>query len=146
MGSGVPDMGARGGLMSAITLRGEHHGRMTRRAPAGLGASGRALWREVMAEYGLNPAEALMLTQLARCADRIEAIEAELGGADLVTVGSMGQPRCNPLLGELRAQMRLSESLARSLALPMPGEDVGRRRSPTARENALARWGRGGVA
>ena len=119
---------------------------MVKRAPAGLGGAGRALWREVLTEYGLNPAEVLMLTQLCRCADRIEAIEAELATADLTVPGSTGQPVCNPLLGEVRAQMRLSESLARSLALPMPGEQVGRRRSPTAREAAMQRWHGHGVA
>ena len=132
-----------------VTAREQAHdgGVGTRRAPSGLKTAGRALWREVNASYGLNPAESLMLVQLCRCADRIEAIEAELDGADLVVPGSTGQPACHPLLGEWRAQARVAESLARSLALPMPGEDVGRRRSPSAREAAAQRWGRGhGVA
>jgi hypothetical protein len=117
-----------------------------KRPPAGLGDSGRALWRQVHADYGLNPAETLMLTQLCRTADRLDRIEAELATADLVTEGSMGQLVGHPLLAEWRMQARVAESLARSLALPMPGEDVGRRRSPTARENAMARWGTGGLA
>jgi hypothetical protein len=119
---------------------------MTTRTPAGLGPSGRALWRQVHAAYGLNPAETLMLTELCRVADRLDRIEHELAGAPLIVEGSTGQPRSHPLLGEQRAQMRLAESLARSLALPMPGESVGRRRSPSARENAMQRWHGHGVA
>src|SRR5260221_9941701 len=97
-----------------------------KRPPAGLGPSGRALWRETLSEYGLNPAESLMLTQLCRAADRLDAIETELSGADLTVEGSTGQPVAHPLLAEWRATARVAESLARSLALPMPGEEVGR--------------------
>jgi len=119
---------------------------MAKRAPAGLGCAGRALWSEVNREFGLNPAEQLMLTQLCRCADRIDAIEAELASAPLTVLGSVGQVKAHPLMAEWRAQARVAEALARSLALPMPHEREGRRRSPTARENAMTRWGRGGVA
>jgi len=119
---------------------------MTTRPPPGLGTSGRRLWREIHASYGLNPAETLMLAQLCRTADTLDQIQAELATADLVVTGSTGQPKCNPLLAEMRAQARVAESLARSLALPMPGEQAGRRRTPTARENAMARWSANGLA
>src|SRR5258707_1258060 len=68
-----------------------------KRPPAGLGPSGRALWRETLSEYGLNPAESLMLTQLCRAADRLDAIETELSGPDLTLEGSTGQPVAHPL-------------------------------------------------
>ena len=119
---------------------------LMKRPPAGLGASGRALWREIMADYGLAAHERAILVQCCRCADRLDAIETELAGADLITEGSMGQVVVHPLLPELRAQARLLEALSRALSIPLPGEDVGRRRSPTARDNALARWGTNGVA
>jgi hypothetical protein len=118
----------------------------TVRAPSGLGKAGRALWRDLMAEYGLNPVEAAILVQVCRCVDRLEAIEVELAGMPLVMAGSMGQPRCNPLLAEQRAQARVLESLCRALAIPLPSEDVGRRRSPSAREAAVQRWSRDGMA
>ena len=118
----------------------------TVRAPSGLGKAGRALWRDLMAEYGLNPVEAAILVQVCRCVDRLEAIEAELAGMPLVVAGSTGQPRCNPLLAEQRAQARVLESRCRALAIPLPGEDVGRRRSPSAREAAVQRWSRDGMA
>ena len=119
---------------------------MTSRAPAGLGPSGRALWRGILTDYGLAPHERAILVQCCRCVDRLDAIEAELDGADLIVEGSVGQLKPHPLLGELRAQARLLEALSRALSIPLPGEDVGRRRSPTARDAARARWGTNGVA
>jgi hypothetical protein len=119
----------------------------TRRAPSGLGRSGRALWRDINAEFGLAPHERAILVQCCRAVDRLDVIEAELAAAGPLTVpGSTGQPRCHPLLGEWRAQARVLESLSRALSIPLDGEQVGRRRSPSAREAAVQRWGRHGVA
>jgi hypothetical protein len=120
---------------------------LVKRPPPGLGPSGRALWRGIMRDYGLAPHETAILVQCCRCVDRLDAIEAELADSPLTVEGSTRQPRAHPLLAEQRAQMRVLESLSRALSIPLPGEDVGRRRSPTAREAALQRWGRGnGVA
>ena len=117
----------------------------TRRAPAGLGEAGRALWREVNREFGLAPHERAILVQCCRVVDRLDAIETELTGVELTVLGSTGQPKAHPLLAEWRAQARVLESLSRALLIPLMGEDVGRRRSPTAREAAVQRW-HGGVA
>lgn len=117
-----------------------------RRAPSGLGKAGRALWRETNAEYGLAPHEAAILVQVCRIVDRLDAIEAELSGGELTVLGSTGQPRANPLLAEWRHQARVLESLSRALSIPLPTEDVGRLRSPSAREAAIQRWSRDGVA
>jgi hypothetical protein len=116
------------------------------RAPSGLGKSGRALWRDIMAEFGLAPHERAVLLQCCRTADRLDAIEAELSGTALTVEGSTGQPKAHPLLAEWRMQARVLESLSRALSIPLDGEDVGRRRSPSAREAAVQRWGRHGVA
>jgi hypothetical protein len=118
----------------------------TVRAPAGLGKAGRALWREVNREFGLAPHETAILTQVCLVIDRLDQIEAELSGAPLCVAGSTGQPRAHPLLAEWRMQARVLESLSRALSIPLPGEDVGRRRSPSAREAAVQRWSRDGVA
>ena len=83
--------------------------------------------------------------QVCRVIDRLEQIEVELSGAPLTVEGSTGQPKAHPLLAEWRHQARVLESLSRALSIPLPGEDVGRRRSPTAREAAVQRW-HGGVA
>lgn len=119
---------------------------MSTRYPPGLGRSGRALWRDVNAEFGLSPHESAILVQVCRVVDRLDAIEAELAGEPLTVKGSTGQPRAHPLLAEQRMQCRVLESLSRALSIPLPGEDVGRRRSPTAREAALQRWSGHGVA
>jgi hypothetical protein len=117
-----------------------------RRAPSGLGQAGKRLWREVNAAYGLAPHEAAILVQCCRVVDRMELIEAELSTAPLTVRGSTGQPKAHPLLAEWRMQARVLESLSRALSIPLEGEDVGRRRSPSAREAAVQRWGRHGVA
>jgi len=119
----------------------------TRRSPSGLGNTGRALWRDINAEFGLAPHERAILVQCCRVVDRLDAIETELCAAGSLTVaGSTGQPKAHPLLAEWRAQARVLESLSRALSIPLDGEDVGRRRSPSAREAAVQRWGRHGVA
>ena len=82
-----------------------------RRAPSGLSASGRALWREINRDYGLAAHETAILVQCCRVVDRLDAIEGELSGAELTVTGSTGQPRAHPLLAEQRAQMRVLESL-----------------------------------
>ena len=115
-------------------------GARTPAAPAGLGLAGRALWKAAHAEFVFHAVELALLTEVCHLVDRLAAIQAELATAPLMVEGSTGQPRVNPLLGEARAQQRVLDQLARGLALPLPDERVGRRRSPTAKENAMARW------
>ena len=118
-----------------------------RRAPSGLGKAGKALWQGINAEYGLAPHESAILVQCCRVVDRLDVLEDELSAAGSLTVtGSTGQPKAHPLLAEWRAQARVLESLSRALSIPLDGEDVGRRRSPSAREAAVHRWSRDGVA
>jgi hypothetical protein len=114
-------------------------------APPGLGLAGRALWRATVAEFELNPAELVLLGEAGRTADTLAELSAALSDAPLTVEGSTGQPRAHPLLAEARAQRRVLDQLCRALALPLAGEDVGRRRSPTAREAAIARWSRDGA-
>lgn len=90
------------------------------RPPRGLGAAGRALWRSIVDEYTLEPHERVLLAEACRTADELERLRAEAASADLIVQGSTGQPRPNPLFGEVR---RHSESLARLLrALRTTGE------------------------
>lgn len=114
----------------------------TTRAPAGLEASGRRLWRGVADKYELRPDELLVLEHAARTADLIDDLAAGLQGAPLMQPGSMGQARPNPLLAEIRNQRQLLGTLLRQLGLP--DEDEGRaagdRASVAARKAARARW------
>lgn len=115
---------------------------MTRpRAPGSLGEAGRAFWRKVTAVYELSPGELAMLGRCCRTLDTLDRLDAALLDADdLMVTGSVGQMKPHPALAAAADQQRLLDQLVRSLNLPLPEEDEGRRRSPAARENALARW------
>jgi hypothetical protein len=60
--------------------------------------------------------------------------------SDVVVEGYSGQPRAHPLLQVSADQRRVLDGLFRSMALPMPDETTGRRRSPAAVTAAQARW------
>jgi phage terminase small subunit len=111
-----------------------------RRPPAGLGESGRAFWRSVVAVYDLAPAEFVMLAQACAVTDLLARADAELAAADLTVFGSAGQPKAHPLIAATADLRRVLDVLIRGLALPMPGETVGQRRSPVAMAAAQARW------
>jgi phage terminase small subunit len=101
-----------------------------------------------MAVYDLAPAETVMLGQACRVVDLLARADAELAAADLTVRGSTGQPKANPLIAASSDLRRVLDALIRSLALPMPDEMTGRRRSPSAVAAAQARWRgeRGGLA
>jgi hypothetical protein len=110
------------------------------RAPAGLGAAGRNLWRSVAGAFDLDPDEAELLRQACRCADELADLRSALAASDTVVAGSTGQPRPNPLYTELRAHR---ETLARLLrALDLPDEEAARGSAASARasEAARRRW------
>jgi phage terminase small subunit len=110
------------------------------RAPEGLDKAGRALWRSVLADYELSPAELATLAQACKVVDLLVKIDAALAVADVVSEGAMGQPKSHPLLASAADQRRLLSELLRDLCLPMPFEDEGHRRSPRAAEAAAQRW------
>jgi hypothetical protein len=111
--------------------------------PPGLGTAGRALWKATVAAFELNPPELALLAEACRTSDTLQALSVALRDAPLTVEGSVGQPKPNPLLAEARAQRQTFDRLCRSLALPIDGEEVGRRRSPEAQAAAHARWSKG---
>jgi hypothetical protein len=114
---------------------------MTRRRPPGsLGAEGRALWRAVTGAYELSPAEVAVLGRCCRTVDVLAAVDVTLLDDGLTVTGSVGQLRAHPLLAVKAEHERVLDALLRSLALPMPNEVEGRRRSPSAVAAAQARW------
>lgn len=115
----------------------------SRLAPDGLGARGAGLWSEVTGSYTLRSDELVVLEDACREADLVARLEAELASAELMVVGSMGQPVVNPLVAELRQHRSTFAKLAAQLKLPdEPGAAAGDR-STSARAAAVARWSRG---
>lgn len=51
-----------------------------RRAPAGLGPGGRALWREITAEHELDPMQRVQLEEACRAKDRVDKLDKILRG------------------------------------------------------------------
>jgi hypothetical protein len=107
------------------------------KAPAGLGMSGRALWRALCAKYVFAPREVAVLALAARQADMVAALEALLAAEGLVVTGAAGQPRLNAVVTELR-QCRLA--LAKLLGeLALPDEDQVPRTAASERGQRAAR-------
>lgn len=109
-------------------------------APGDLGPIGRKLWNSVVAVYDLAPAEVETLRQAARTCDLIWALSGELLDQPAMIRGSVGQMKLNPIVAAVADQRRLLDGLLRSMNLPMPEEDEGRRRSAQQQVAAQARW------
>jgi hypothetical protein len=109
------------------------------RAPSGLAARGKALWRRINETYELDALEAELLSELCRCLDRCDQITAELDQCgSLTVVGSAGQLRAHPLLGTLVVEQQMADRLAGSLAIAMPGSTS--RGRAHQRKAAAVRW------
>jgi hypothetical protein len=109
--------------------------------PRGLQQSGKAFWDRVIdGRYTFDPAEYIILERLCRCLDTLDQIDRDIAEMGTVVAGSRSQPRPNPMLREQRETLKLVDQLCRSLALPVPGEAQGKRRSPEAK--AAAKVGR----
>lgn len=110
------------------------------RSPAGLQARGKALWREIHRSYVLDAVEVELLHQLCAVLDRCNQIQAELEGQPLMTSGSVGQPRPNPLLACLREEEKMLDRLASSLGVSMPGHSG--KGAGHQKKAAQVRWSR----
>jgi hypothetical protein len=110
-------------------------------APAGLGARGRKLWREIVAIYDLRPDDLVILENACRIWDEIERLRVALETAPLLVRGSLGQDRANPLLAEIRQARALQAQLFRRLDLPDVETDENRKpKSAQHQHAARARW------
>jgi hypothetical protein len=112
------------------------------RPPDGLDQAGRRFWRGVVVAYDLAPGELELLRQACRTVDLLERIDDQLSREDLTVAGSRGQQRGHPLLLVSVEQRRTLDGLLNALALPMPNELEGRRRS----RGRWRRLRRGGVS
>ena len=118
------------------------------KAPAGLGAAGRKLWRESLrpradgSQLHLRPDELLLLEQACRLADDLAALRERLEGEPLTVPGSKGQSVAHPLRAEIHRSLASLDRILRTLALPdAPGRAVdGTEKSDMARQLARQRW------
>lgn len=113
------------------------------RAPAGLGAKGKALWRTVTAGLRLRADELEILAAACRTADQIADLEAAIDKT--LVAGSRGQLVVHPAIPELRQQRQLLASLLGRLDLPEDRSGIGSEwdgltSSQRARKAARARW------
>jgi hypothetical protein len=100
-------------------------------------------WRKaVLDQFELNPAEMVLLEEAVAMLAEVDAMEAQLETAEVVTRGSRGQPVVHPLVGELRQHRLALSMLVRRLNLPDSILDEDRRlqRSSMARKAAMVRW------
>jgi hypothetical protein len=84
------------------------------RAPKGLAAAGRALWRDATGKYEFDPHELMLLGELCRCRDRLEQLEVaiqESGVAD-------ADGRVPQVVREAREQAMTAARLAAALRFP----------------------------
>jgi hypothetical protein len=111
------------------------------RPPKRLRRSGRALWRDVVAEYVLTAAELRLLGEVCAVADRIDALEQVLAEEGVVSEGSTRQRVVHPAVSELRQQQLAFGRLLAQLSLPDPEGGVVRSpRQLRAQRAAQAQW------
>jgi len=104
---------------------------------------GRALYKELLTIYRLSPGERQILIEVCRCVDYIDAIHRQLAEEGLIVSGDRSHlPRAHPLLQTLHEAQRTLTWLIAELALPMPGEQFGRRRNAHQKAAAETRWTR----
>lgn len=104
--------------------------------PHGLGAVGRAFWRQMVGEFTFDPAELGTLRRLCKTMSETAALEECLAETGPLIKGSRSQPVVNPLINALVVHRRLEDQLTLSLGLPVGGEAFGRRRTAAARQAA----------
>lgn len=108
--------------------------------PNGLNKAGVAAWRSIAGQFEFHTGELEILRHLCKTIDEISELEKVLTETGPLIVGSRGQRVLNPIYQQLTTHRTLLDRLMLSLALPADGEQVGRRRSPQAKQAAQSRW------
>ncbi|MGY1778765.1 hypothetical protein [Geodermatophilus sp. SYSU D01036] len=112
--------------------------------PAGCGAVGAKLWFAVLDEYDLEEHELLLLREMVRTVDVLDALEARVA-EDGVLLGSSQGERAHPALVEARQQRITLARLQAALRLPAGEEESGDQRRPQRRMGMRGVYGVGGV-
>lgn len=83
----------------------------------GLAEAGITLWNDVAGGRTLSAAHQQLLLNICRIADRLNALDDELSGRDLVVVNHQGTEMPNPLLTEHRMQLATMSQLMHRLGI-----------------------------
>jgi hypothetical protein len=113
---------------------------MTTRAPSGLQAEGKRLWRSVHDVFDMTdePHKMQILTQACRVADIVAELDEAAAEAPLTVKGSMGQAVISPFIAEARAQRALLAQLVGRLGLPDTEEEQEEKAAKLSRKRAAA--------
>jgi len=115
------------------------------KAPPGLKANGKAIWRALHAAYDFEdcPEKLVILSEACRTADVVRRLQAIVDCADDIRVrGSQGQPVAMPELCELRQYRALLASLLKAINCPDDNDVL--TRSELGKLGAKARWSSNG--
>lgn len=113
-------------------------------APTGLKASGRKLWRDIVALYDLRPDQLRVLADACREVDVVDRLAKQVDALDdseLTVLGSQKQEVMNPLVKELGTRRALVARLLQHLRLEDDADGAAGGRSHAARQMNRARWG-----
>src|SRR3954451_15825836 len=113
--------------------------------PRGAPRAGKALWDAVLDEYELEEHELLLLREMVRTVDTLDALEARVA-ADGVLLGSSQGERAHPARVEARQQRITLARLQAALRLPAGEEEEGGQRRPQRRMGVRGVYGVGGIA
>lgn len=121
------------------------------KAPAGLGPSGRALWRAILAdlpkledrEAELDARELALLEQACNVRDRIAALATVIKRDGVTSKGSTGQKVVHPAIAEERQQRVVLRQLLGAIGINPPAYTATESpRTVQARRAAQARYAR----
>jgi hypothetical protein len=111
------------------------------KAPSGLGAAGRKLWRSVLADYELEQHEIAGLLQACRAADACDELQEVVASQGRIQQDHLGNVRIHPAAVELRqTQMLLLRAVA-SLRIPLGDDDGQGEERPQRRGAARGPYG-----
>jgi hypothetical protein len=101
------------------------------RPSEGLGPTGRALWRDTVANYTFTATELGVLRELCRATDNATRLTTHAKGVSVTVKGSRNQPIVHPVFAEIRATQETIARLSRALNLPDDHRNQGKRRVKT---------------
>ena len=105
------------------------------------GSRGQAFYEAAVAGFELTGSELELLAEVCRLLDEIDLLQSAVGRDGVTAVGSTGQPRVHPGLGEVRQHRLALGRLLSQLALPdVEGEVLPSQVSARARKAAQQRW------